>query len=479
MTATTIPVPAARGALLRPAVAIAAIGSAMAGIVHVDAALNHEGAPLLTWMFALCAVAQLGWGALVMARPSVSVLRAGVVINAGALVFWAVSRSIGIPFVAALATPESVGRPDLGGALFAGASVLGAVRVLVRPTVAPRLTTRWLGAMAALALLAGMPALTAKHTDGHGATHLELAGSGDAHDPQNPGAEHDQAEADGGHASARGADHTGASTDGAPHDAHATAAATGEQHHSATPSDPHAGHTPDPADPPTDPHAGHTPDPAEPPTDPHAGHDPDPPTDPTDPPTDPHAGHDPDPPTDPTDPIVSLDDPRLTPEQFDAAIALIIGTTTGMSGFLTEADVLAAGYLPIGDGGQPGTYSHFVNWSYLTDEYELDPTHIEAIVMKMNADGTSRVVSAMYILSLGKTMADAPDIAGELTTWHDHDNLCFSGNQLVALAVDGVCPSGVLVNTPPMLHVWIEANGCGPFVGIDEHGINCEPTEPH
>ena len=37
----------------------------------------------------------------------------------------------------------------------------------------------------------------------------------------------------------------------------------------------------------------------------------------------------------------------------------------------------------------------------------------------------------MYILGFGKTMADVPDVAGELTTWHDHQNLCWEGIRVV------------------------------------------------
>jgi hypothetical protein len=82
----------------------------------------------------------------------------------------------------------------------------------------------------------------------------------------------------------------------------------------------------------------------------------------------------------------------------------------------------------------------------------------------------------MYILSVGKTMDDVPDIAGELTTFHDHTNLCFSGTRVVGLAEDGECPQGsVLLVTPPMLHVWMVEHPCGPFAGIETsgHGTTC------
>jgi hypothetical protein len=222
----------------------------------------------------------------------------------------------------------------------------------------------------------------------------------------------------------------------------------------------------DPHEHPTDPS-----DPHEHPTDPSDPHEH--PTDPTDP-TDPHEH-----PTDPDDPITSLDDPRLTEEQWNIAVALIVSTGTGMSGFVTEADVLAAGYTSIGDGGQPGLYTHYINWSYVDDAYELDPAHIESVVMKMNADGTTRVVAAMYILTTGTTMDEAPELAGEITTWHDHAGLCFVDGEFAALADDGVCPTGVLADTPPMLHVWVEANLCGPFAAIDEDGQDCGAVHPH
>ena len=125
-----------------------------------------------------------------------------------------------------------------------------------------------------------------------------------------------------------------------------------------------------------------------------------------------------------------------------AAINLIVATVNGLPASLTEADVVGAGYQSIGDGTQPGEYEHFVKWPYLSDSYELDAGHIESIVMKINADGTKRVVAAMYSLSWGDTIADAPDIAGGLTIWHDHDNMCFVGDQFVGLTVAGVCPPG-------------------------------------
>lgn len=92
--------------------------------------------------------------------------------------------------------------------------------------------------------------------------------------------------------------------------------------------------------------------------------------------------------------------------------------------------------------------------------------------MQRQADGTKRVASAMYILEPGKTMGNVPEIAGSLTTWHDHQNLCWNDNgRLAGLLVNGVCvPGGTFRPTPPMLHVWVDDPACGPFTGIEGHG---------
>jgi hypothetical protein len=259
-------------------------------------------------------------------------------------------------------------------------------------------------------------------------------------------------------------------------------------HHDDTDHDPNA-HDPgahDPGDghhdtgtaggPPHDPGDGHH-EPGSPPASGGGGHDdghghpPAPPGSPT-PPGHPHP---PAPGPQPTGPIISLDDPRVTTEQRAAAQLLIDRTRYAMTPFPTVESVQAAGYGWIGDGGGNG-YEHWVNWGYLGDGHELDPARIESIVVQRMPDGTKRVASAMYILELGKTMDQVPDIAGELTKWHDHRNLCWRGSSLAGvLGPDGQCPPGSELRvTPPMLHVWMVAHPCGPFAGIEgAHGSGC------
>lgn len=178
-----------------------------------------------------------------------------------------------------------------------------------------------------------------------------------------------------------------------------------------------------------------------------------------------------------TDPVFSgADTSHADTGELAAAKALIVATRDFvLRTFPDETSVVAAGYQSIGDGRFSGTYEHFVHPEYLSDGRELDPHHIESIVLENTGHG-KRVASAMYILELGTTMADVPDIAGELTAWHDHQNLCWdeSGIRLAGVLVEGRCvPQGTFRPTPPMLHVWLQDHPCGPFAGIDGHGGSC------
>ena len=174
----------------------------------------------------------------------------------------------------------------------------------------------------------------------------------------------------------------------------------------------------------------------------------------------------------PAGPIVSIDDARLTAAQQDAARTLLDATRAAMASFPDEAAVVAAGYQSIGDGVTG--FEHFVHAGYLDDGIDLDPARIESIVLRLSG-GVKTVESAMYILGPTATMADVPEIAGELTTWHDHQNLCWNGLRVVGVTrADGSCPRGEFRATPPMLHVWLTDQPCGPFSGIEGvHGRGC------
>jgi hypothetical protein len=433
----------------RPAITIAAIASFVAGVVHVVAAGDHDGDAALVWLFALCAGAQLGWGwsMAVSGQPGRRLLFAGLVINGGALLVWALTRTVGIGFFEPLEEAEAVGPPDLAGAIAAGVSVAAVLWMLARPGVTAALAPGWAGVIAAGAVLLAVPALSvghshedgghahvdaadAAHADEHGHGEGELAAGDDHVDGHENGVDgHDDEH---GHVDA--SDTTGTSHD----DEHGHDSSTSTTHddghgHGTTSTTHDDGH----------------------------GH-----------PTTTTTTHP------PHEPIRSIGDPRLTQEQVDIAVALWVGVGNELR-FATLDDITAAGYVSMGDGGGVGEYTHYVNWAYLTDEYELDPTRIEAVVAVKNANGTMRIGAGMYMLTSGETLADAPALAGELTTWHDHGDLCFNGTTRVGVPVNGVCAAGELVDLPPMLYVWVEEQACGEFAPIDINGEVCDDAGHH
>ncbi len=183
------------------------------------------------------------------------------------------------------------------------------------------------------------------------------------------------------------------------------------------------------------------------------------------------------------DPIFrGADTSKASEQQLQAARDLIVRTRAAVGQQLPdEAAVVAAGYRSIGDGRAVGSFEHFVQASYLADGRELDPGRIESIVLERTASG-KRVASAMYILELGKTMADVPPLSGGMAGWHDHQDLCWdpAGPRLAGRLVNGQCvPAGIFVPTPPMLHVWLQDHQCGPFAGIDGHGAACATVHRH
>jgi hypothetical protein len=169
-------------------------------------------------------------------------------------------------------------------------------------------------------------------------------------------------------------------------------------------------------------------------------------------------------------------------QELERAKELIQSTRAAATQFTDKASLTAAGYRSIGDGFPFTSHEHFINASYLDDGRELDANHVESFVLEGTGPGAP-IVSAMYILEKGETMADVPSVGGALTTWHDHQDLCWdeSGVRLSGVLMNGRCfPSGTLRPTPPMLHVWLADNKCGPFAGIEGHpGAVCAAGHTH
>ncbi len=161
-------------------------------------------------------------------------------------------------------------------------------------------------------------------------------------------------------------------------------------------------------------------------------------------------------------------DHEPTDEQLAAARQLVADTRAALAAYSEVAAAEAAGFVSIGDA-RSGV-EHFINREHLQDESVLEPNEVESLVYRVEPDGGRQLISAMYILPPGSTMDDVPDVAGNLTVWHGHDNLCWdsTGTRIAGVVVNGRCrPGGTQGQATPMLHVWVVPNDCGPFAGTD------------
>jgi hypothetical protein len=184
-------------------------------------------------------------------------------------------------------------------------------------------------------------------------------------------------------------------------------------------------------------------------------------------------------PYDPTQPIDLSGTPGVTPEQQAAAENLIAVTLVRLPKWSDYRDAEAAGFHSIGDAATG--HEHFINWDWINDDVILDPDHPESLVYQPQADGSKKLVSAMYMLSDDVALEDVPDIGGALMQWHIHDNLCFTTGDAPTVAgiVDGQgnCRAGLQKFTPSaMIHVWITAHKCGPFAALE--GVGAGQIEP-
>lgn len=161
-----------------------------AGLIHLSAAGDHSGFPVMVGLFMASAVAQIALGGLLaVRRPSRLVVVAGLAVMAACMAAWCVSRTHGLPFDEG-GEREEIGFKDAVCVFFELAAVPGLLllmsrdlrRVVLPSRLAARATT--VAAGATLALM--VPALALVSEQNHDEAHEHLAaahhaGAGAAH----------------------------------------------------------------------------------------------------------------------------------------------------------------------------------------------------------------------------------------------------------------------------------------------------------
>lgn len=198
-------------------------------------------------------------------------------------------------------------------------------------------------------------------------------------------------------------------------------------------------------------------------------------------------------PPQPYDPALPIDlsgVEGVTPEQQARAENMIAITLARLPQFDDAAYAFEQGYRSIGDSITG--HEHFIKWDLINDDKVLDPDFPEALVYEVAEPdrsfsgidapppaGTRKLVSAMFMLAEGSTLETVPDLGGELTQWHAHEDLCFSpdppgpeGPRVLGVTEVGApCEPPTVRFTPvPMIHVWITPHPCGPFAALEGTG---------
>jgi hypothetical protein len=144
--------------------------------------------------------------------------------------------------------------------------------------------------------------------------------------------------------------------------------------------------------------------------------------------------------------------------QMLGAVQYVQATTQAVAKYQDLSAARAAGYFPVTNPDYPVV--HYVNPSFMREQYVMDPSHVQSLVYATTPDGPV-LVAAMYLMP--GSSAKGPMPYGCLVQWHAHTNLCTS---LTTGLISGFtpCQTGyVNYRTPVMTHVWQVPVAGGPL----------------
>jgi hypothetical protein len=155
-----------------------------------------------------------------------------------------------------------------------------------------------------------------------------------------------------------------------------------------------------------------------------------------------------------SDGMVMAPVPHRVPAPADrsAATKLVASVGAGISRYSHLSAAIADGYVPATN--PDGYVVHYANWAVVRAGDVLDTNRPSSLVYANTVSGPV-LLGAMF---LGPAPCQpGPDVAGPLTQWHAHANLCLSATHEVVgrSNASGQCAVGKHnTNTFFMMHVW-------------------------
>jgi hypothetical protein len=144
------------------------------------------------------------------------------------------------------------------------------------------------------------------------------------------------------------------------------------------------------------------------------------------------------------------------PTDRSAAQKLVASVSAGIAKYSNLSAAVADGYVPATN--PDGYVVHYANWAVVRAGDVLDTNRPSSLVYANTVAGPV-LLGAMF---LGPAPCQpGPDVAGPLTQWHAHANLCLSATHEVVgqSNASGQCAVGNHnTNTYFMMHVWTAAS---------------------
>ena len=121
-----------RSVTIAPALAVAAMASIGAGVIHAAAIGVHSEHRQAVITFTVVAAVQLAWGIGALLTSNRWVVLAGAAANTAAFVGWVMAKTSGISFIDGFDVAEGVQFADFAAAMLAAVAVIGAIAAVLQ-----------------------------------------------------------------------------------------------------------------------------------------------------------------------------------------------------------------------------------------------------------------------------------------------------------------------------------------------------------